>query len=69
MKHVLLIMLCYICSINIVANDLNTDSGEQPDKTESSAEDFDIKDYLFSQIDTISNVPTLIKLYADKHVI
>ena len=68
MKHILLIILCYICSINIVANDLNTDSGEQPDKTESSAEDFDIKDYLFSQIDTISNVPTLIKLYADKHV-
>ena len=69
MKHILLIILCYICSINIVANVLNTDSGEQPDKTESSAEDFDIKDYLFSQIDTISNVPTLIKLYADKHVI
>ena len=67
MKHILLIILCYICSINIVANDLITDSGEQPDKTESSAEDFDIKDYLFSQTDTLFKAPTLIKDYTDKH--
>ncbi|MBR5898941.1 MAG: hypothetical protein IKZ14_05680 [Muribaculaceae bacterium] len=69
MKQIILIILCCICSLNIAANNLITDSGIYADQTESTHENFDIKDFLFSQTDTLSNAPTLIKHYADKHCI
>lgn len=62
-------MLCCICSFNIDANNLISDSGTNIDKNESINENLDIKDFLFSQTDTLSNAPILIKHYAEKYSI
>jgi hypothetical protein len=69
MRLLTLIIICCICSFHIAADDLIYDSGKQAEKTESTDENFDIKDFLFSQTDTLSNAPVLIKHYADKHII